>query len=77
MNGALSPDGTVAAIGTHDGVFVLELDTDRNYPRLIDGVGAVSALRFSGDNQTLFAGDYRGRVCCWSLANERLVWVSE
>jgi WD40 repeat protein len=69
---ALSPDGSLLAVGLSHTYKVLLLDTARG--RVHTGLGsdewAVFALAFSPDGQLLAAGDTRGQIRLWDPGDE-------
>jgi WD40 repeat protein len=68
---ALSPDGTILAIGLSRGyrIRLFNLVQGRADRSLTSDDGVVQSLAFSPDGSTLAAGDDRGRVLLWGLVH--------
>jgi WD40 repeat protein len=74
---ALSPDGETLAVGLSHApgatakVFLIDTARGRIHNTLMSEDGAIFSLAFRPDGAVLAAGDNRGRVFLWTLADSR------
>jgi WD40 repeat protein len=68
---ALSPDGSLAATASHDGIRLWDTASGAKHFRIAGATGPVQDVAFSPDARTLAGHDYDGRVRLWDVATRK------
>lgn len=74
---ALSFDGRLLAAGEADQIRLWDVVSGGEICRLDGHGGIITCLVFTSDGRALFSCDTKGRVCRWSLADQRVVWSTQ
>lgn len=64
---ALTPDGTLLAVGTTRGVYVYQVDTLEEVWSVETDIKAIGTLKVVADGTQLVAGHYQGVVVAWDV----------